>query len=143
MPRKSDSVPSVTISGGMPRRATSTAFSPPPATPASRVTAADAAIGSPQSREATPKMTAASPIIAPTDRSMPPVMMTGVSATASSPSSTLNRVTSKKFATVAKLGATAEKSAISASTASSRIHSLFGKNRFKFPLRPSPLALRP
>ncbi len=36
---------------------------------------------------------------------MPPVMMTGVSASASSPSSTLSRVISKKLPSVAKFGA--------------------------------------
>ena len=36
---------------------------------------------------------------------MPPVTMTGVSAMASSPSSTLRRVISKKFPVVAKFGA--------------------------------------
>src|SRR5580658_6472545 len=42
-------------------------------------------------------MTAVRPTRDPTDRSMPPVMMTGVSAIESSPSSTLNLSTSKKF----------------------------------------------
>ena len=40
---------------------------------------------------------------------MPPATMTGVSATASRPSSTLNRVISKKLPSVKKFGATAEK----------------------------------
>ena len=95
------------MSGGMPSRAMSSAFSAPPAPrrPAG-ATAAAAGIGSPQSRHAAPNTTAASPIIAPTDRSMPPVMMTGVSAMASRPSSTLRRVISKKLPTVAKFGAT-------------------------------------
>ena len=52
-----------------------------------------------------PKTTAVSPMIEPTDRSMPPVISTGVIAIAISPISTLNRVTSKKFATVRKRGA--------------------------------------
>ena len=52
--------------------------------------------------------------------------MTGVSATASSPSSTLSRVISKKLPRVKKFGAIAAKSAISTPSASSRIHSPFG-----------------
>ena len=48
---------------------------------------------------------------------MPPLMMTGVNATASSPSSTLRRVTSKKFPSVKKFCAIAENSATSASSA--------------------------
>ena len=54
---------------------------------------------------------------------MPPVTMTGVSAIASSPSSTLSRVISKKFPAVAKFGAMTAKSAISAASATSRIAS--------------------
>ena len=73
--------------------------------------------GSPPSRHAAPKTTAASPIIEPTERSMPPVIITGVSASASSPSSTLSRTTSKKLAVVKKLGASAEKAAISSASA--------------------------
>ena len=60
---------------------------------------------------------------------MPPVTMTGVSATASSPSSTLSRVISKKLPIVKKFGAMAAKSAISAARATSRIASPFGKRR--------------
>ena len=60
--------------------------------------AAAAAIGQPPSRHNTPNTTAESPMIEPTDRSMPPVIMIGVIASASSPNSTLKRTTSKKFA---------------------------------------------
>ena len=49
--------------------------------------------------------------------------MTGVSAMASSPSSTLSRVISKKFPVVAKFGAIAAKSAISIASATSRMAS--------------------
>ena len=62
----------------------------------------------------------ARPIIEPTDRSMPPATMTGVSATASRPSSTLNLVISKKFPSVKNPGATTANSTVSAAiTASS------------------------
>ena len=71
------------------------------------------AIGRCQSCHAMPKSTAARPIIAPTDRSMPPVTITGVSAIASRPSSTLSRLISKKLPTVAKFGAIAANSATS------------------------------
>ena len=65
----------------------------------------------------------------PTDRSMPPATMTGVSATASRPSSALNRVISNKFPTVKKLGASAEKNAISATRTTRSAHSPFGNHR--------------
>ena len=54
---------------------------------------------------------------------MPPVTMTGVSAMARSPSSTLSRVISKKFPVVAKFGAMTAKSTTSAASAASRIAS--------------------
>src|SRR5437762_825137 len=105
------------MSGGMPSRATSTAFNMPPASPVSRAIAAAPATGACQSRQAAPNITAANPIIAPTDRSMPPVTRIGVIATASSPTSTLRRVTSKKFVSVAKFGASAVNTAISSAIA--------------------------
>ncbi len=105
------------------------AFNAPPAHPTASANAAAAGSGRCQSWYAAPNTTAASPIIDPTDRSMPPLMITGVNATASSPSSTLRRVTSKKFPSVKKFCAMAEKSATSAASASSRIHSPFGNQR--------------
>ncbi len=60
---------------------------------------------------------------------MPPATMTGVNATASRPSSALNRVISKKFPTVKKFGASAEKNAISATRTTSSAHSPFGNHR--------------
>ena len=65
----------------------------------------------------------------PTDRSIPPATITGVSATARRPSSTLNRVISKKLPSVKKFGATAEKKTISAAHTSSSTHSPFGNQR--------------
>src|SRR4051812_28668628 len=67
--------------------------------------------------------------MAPTERSMPPATMTGVKATARSPSSALNLVISKKFPIVKKLGAAAEKNAISAASTTSSAHSPLGNHR--------------
>src|SRR5205814_1870685 len=84
--------------------------------------------------QAAPNATADKPIIEPTDKSIPPEMMTGVRATAIKPSSTLNRVTSKKLAAEKKFGATTENTAISASNATNSVHSAFGirLNRTEF-----------
>src|SRR5689334_13397328 len=121
-PRKSDSDPSVTINGGMPSAAISAALSAPPAHPAPSASRAAAGVGHPQSRDAAPNMTAASPIIAPTDRSMPPVTTIGVIATASRPTSTLTRITSKAFATLKKFGATIAKTTTSTAIAPASAH---------------------
>src|SRR5262249_4900692 len=53
-------------------------------------------------RQSLPKSTADRPISEPTERSIPPLTITGVSATASSPISTLSRTTSKALARVRK-----------------------------------------
>src|SRR5438309_4355600 len=121
--------PRVTMIGGISRRVIKSALSAPPANPSTMATSAATPIGSPPSRQAAPKTTAASPIIEPTDKSMPPVIITGVSASARSPNSTLRRTTSKKLAVVKKLGASAENAAISSERANSRIHSPLGKAR--------------
>src|SRR5438132_2353376 len=102
MPRKSEKVPSVTISGGKPRRATIAALSAPPRRPTANAAPTAAAMGQWASCQSDPSTTADNPIIDPTDRSMPPVMMTAVSARASKPSSTLRRVISKAFARLRK-----------------------------------------
>ena len=80
-----------------------------PAQPTASATAAAAGIGRCRSCHAAPKQTAASPIMAPTDKSMPPVIRIGVSAMASSPSSALSRAISKKLASVKKFGAMSAK----------------------------------
>ena len=122
MPRKRASDPSVTMSGGTPIRAMSHAFSEPPAAPRSSVAAAATGTGRCASRQSMPNTTAESPIMEPTERSMPPVTITGVSAIASSPSSTLNRAISNPFSTEKKWGVVAPKPAISsASTAKSQM----------------------
>src|SRR6478672_3783328 len=106
----------------MPSAAISAALSAPPAHPATSAIAAAAGAGHPQSRDAAPNITAASPIIAPTDRSMPPVTTIGVIATASRPTSTLTRITSKAFATLRKFGATIAKTTISTAIAPASAH---------------------
>src|SRR6266478_5080214 len=129
MPRNTENDPSVTISGGRLSRAIARAFNAPPAHPSSSATTVASGIDRCQSRQAAPKTTAARPIIEPTERSMPPVMMTGVNASASNPSSTLNRIISKKFPHVKKFSAMAEKIATSRTKASSRAHSPLGNRR--------------
>ena len=109
MPRNSESEPSVTISGGRFSLVISTAFSSPAAHPNTSAAPAAAGIGQPPSRHSTPNTTAESPMIEPTDRSIPPVIMIGVIASASKPNSTLRRTTSKKFASVKKFSPIAAK----------------------------------
>ena len=58
---------------------------------------------------------------------MPPVTRIGVSAIASSPSSTLSRAISKMLPVVAKFGATSEKTAISIASAAATAHSPFAR----------------
>src|SRR5262249_43512419 len=129
IPRNRENDPSVTIRGGRWSREIRRAFRPPPARPVSRATDAAAGSESFQSLQAMPKTTAARPIIDPTDRSMPPVMMMGVSATASSPSSTLNRKISITFAVVKNLSAIAEKTVTSLRRAIASTHNEDGTRR--------------
>src|SRR5215831_5109708 len=103
MPRNNDRVPSVTMSGGNLRRAMSAALSAPPAIPMRNVAPTATDNGKPTSCHRNPNATAARPIIDPTERSIPPVTMIGVSASASRPISTLRRVISNAFPDVAKL----------------------------------------
>ena len=81
-PRNSEKVPSVTISGGNRSRVINSALRPPAAVPISSVPTAAAGMGQPKSRYNSPNSTADNPISEPTDKSMPPVTMTGVIATA-------------------------------------------------------------
>src|ERR1035437_4158965 len=135
MPRNSESEPRVTISGGRLRRVIRTAFSSPASHPNSSAAPAAAAIGQPPSRHNTPKTTAESPMMEPTDKSMPPVIMIGVSASASNPSSTLRRTTSKKFDRVKKFSPMRAKMAISTARASASTHSPLGKQMSRHGLR--------
>ena len=77
--------------------------------------------GTPASRHSQPKLTAHRPIIDPTERSMPPVTITGVSASASSPISTPSRIHSKKFPSEKKFCPVTLNSAISPAIRSARI----------------------
>src|SRR5579863_844653 len=120
MPRNRENDPSVTISSGIWKRAINSAFSAPPAAPVRSAASVATARGKCQSCQAAPKTTAASPIMEPTERSMPPLIRTGVNAMASRPTSTLVRITSKKLPSVKKFCAMAEKIAISATRAANR-----------------------
>ena len=128
-PRKSENVPSVTISGGNLSRVIITALSAPPATPSSSVSAITSGSAKPSSRHSAPSTTAESPIIEPTDRSMPPVMMIGVSARDSNPSSTASRVISNALAAPRKWCPVTPNTTHSARMTASSTHSLFGKSR--------------
>src|SRR5262245_37843715 len=121
--------------GGISNPVISNPLSAPPASPRAIATAAATTTGSPPSRHAAPKTTAASPIIDPTERSMPPVIMTGVSANASNPNSTLRRITSKKFAAEKKFSPRAENTATSSASATSSTHSPLGNHRSRQGLR--------
>ena len=129
IPRNSEKVPRVTISGGNFKREIINAFSAPPPIPTTSVMTAAKAIGRWASRHKPPSTTADKPIIDPTERSMPPVIMIGVSTSASSPTSTLRRVISKAFAAERKLFPVMLKIRHSRTMIRSSTHSLLGKNR--------------
>src|SRR5215467_1292331 len=115
--------------GGKPSRATRVAFKAPPIAP--RTSAPDAAtqMGAPASRHSVPNSTADNPIIEPTDKSIPPVMITGVRARANNPISTLKRTTSAALVRVKKLVPARLNTPISMATTKNCIHSRFGKSR--------------
>ena len=71
----------------------------------------------------------------PTDKSIPPVIMIGVIASASKPSSTLNRTTSKKFDSVKKFSPIAAKIPSSIARARASTHSPLGKQTSRHGLR--------
>ncbi len=81
-------------------------------------------------------MTAESPISDPTERSMPPVTMIGVSARARRPSSTASLVISKKLPTVANRSPTIENTTISAPRSAASTASLFRERAALMPSRP-------
>src|SRR5215475_13258089 len=113
IPRNSERVPSVTISRGTRRLATSSAFSAPPAHPTARASAMAPTIEKFHSRYAAPITTADRPSIDPIERSMPPVTMTGVMATDNRPSSMPSRTTSAALAMLRKCCAISENTATS------------------------------
>src|SRR5262245_12130820 len=130
-PRNNESDPSVTINGGSWNREINAAFSAPAPQPAARLTTIAATTGRFQSRQAAPNNTAEKPITAPTDRSIPPVTRIGVIATARSPTSTLRRMTSKRFVDVRKFGATRPKQATSLASAATSIRLDTGDHRWR------------
>jgi len=76
------------MSGGNRSHVMSDALMPPASAPMPSVQAAASGIGIPASRHSLPKRIAHNPSSEPTDRSIPPVRMTGVIASASRPIST-------------------------------------------------------
>ena len=120
-PRNSENEPRVTISGGIRPIVISSPLTLPASAPSTSVSAAAPTIGRPASRQSMPKTTAERPISDPTDRSMPPLVITGVNATASRPISTLRRSTSKALASVRKFVPMTENTATSSSRIPARI----------------------
>ena len=120
-PRNIENEPSVTIKAGMRPRVIKSPFKLPASAPRQRVAAAATPIESPPSRQSLPKTTAERPISDPTDRSMPPVVITGVRATAKRPISTLRRSTSNALASDKKLVPMTAKTATSRARRPSRI----------------------
>ena len=127
-PRNNEKVPSVTISGGDLRRVIITAFSAPPNSPTASVAMIANHSGMPASHQSPPITTAAKPIIEPTERSIPPVIIIGVITNASKPISTLSLVISKKLPVVRKLFPVRPKTTHSSASTISKIHSLLGKS---------------
>ena len=84
-PRNSEKVPSVTMSGGNRSHVINVALSPPPSAPTQIVQAAASGIDIPASRQNFPNKIAHKLNSEATDRSIPPVKMIGVIASASSP----------------------------------------------------------
>ena len=112
-PRNIENEPSVTIKAGIRPRVIKSPFKLPASAPRQIVAAAAMPIESPPSRQSLPKTTAERPISDPTDRSMPPVVITGVKATARRPISTERRSTSNALASEKKLVPITAKTAIS------------------------------
>src|SRR5437588_979944 len=129
MPRYSENVPRVTMSGGSPRPPIRIPFRSPQLHPASKVRTIAIGKGTWASRQSTPNTTEHNASIDPTDKSMPPVMMMGVSASESSPSSTLSRTTSNRFASVKKCSAAKAKIRHSHANTIRSTHSPFGNKR--------------
>ena len=79
------------ISGGTPTRVMNQPLTAPASAPVASVTTIASSSGSPRFCQATPRMIAHSPMIEPTERSMPPVMMMKVIGRATSPTSAISR----------------------------------------------------
>ena len=86
VPRTTLSIASVTMIGGSSRQATSAPLTRPTSSPAPSAVASEAGKGQPASSEKT-ATSPASASTGPTDRSMPPVMITKVMPTAMMPTS--------------------------------------------------------
>ena len=112
-PRNSENEPRVTIKGGNPAAGDQEPVDTARQRAEYQGHARRPADRQPGSRQSLPKTTAERPISEPTERSMPPLVITGVKATASRPISTLSRSTSKALPSVKKLVPIAEKTATS------------------------------
>ena len=121
----------MTISGGNRNFVIIKALSVPPNTPTTKVKTIASGSGKCASRHNAPITTAESPIIEPTDKSIPPVIIIGVITSASKPISTAKRVISNAFPAVRKLFPITLNKTISTSKTTSKTHSLFGKTRAK------------
>ncbi len=111
------------------------ALSIPPRPPVMTAATAAAPTGQPASRHDIPRMTADNPRSDPTDRSIPPVRMTGVRARARRPISTHSRPTSKAFCRVKKFVLTTPNTAISSNNSNpnplkARFHCRAGEGEF-------------
>src|SRR5471032_627944 len=84
-PRKSEKVPSVTMSGGKRSHVIKVALSPPPSAPTQNVQTAGSGIDIPASRQNFPNRIAHRLNNDATDKSIPPVKIIGVIASASRP----------------------------------------------------------
>src|SRR5262245_39741678 len=109
------------MSGGMRTTVIIRPLMHPAAVPTTSVRTAAEPIGKPPSRQSLPKTTAERPMSEPTERSIPPPTITGVSATARRPISTLSLKTSKALARVRKLVPMTPKTTISRSSKTMRI----------------------
>ena len=116
-PRITDNVPSVVMNGLMRARATSRPLIRPAPAPVINA-AAMPSRGQPVRVAVIAPSTAARPIVEPTERSMPPAMMTSASPSATIPTTEISRATLNRLRAVRKYGLvmlSATKTAISIS----------------------------
>jgi hypothetical protein len=116
-------MPRVAMNGGMRILAMTVPFTNPARPPATRPARIPTATGRCQTVTNTPVITAASVITVPTDRSMPPVMITNVTPSANTPLTDVASRMPTMLSNCRKFGEASEKttnSAISAPNASTR-----------------------
>src|SRR5262245_53494421 len=96
--------------------------------PSASVKPAETQMGRPMD-QVPPRVTAAKPIREPTERSMPPVLITKVRPKASRPTSAASRAISKPLSRLRKRGCQRAKRNTSAKSTRARTHSPFGQMR--------------